>query len=82
MIFRVRNQVASATGGCEGLGRSEIGTGGVEIGTAGSGALERGGGRGIGSTGKLMLKVGVGGSWLSVVDGSGTTCKSLFRLVP
>lgn len=60
----------------------ETDTTGVEIGMAGSRALERGGGRGIGNTGNLVSKVGVGGSGLSVVDGSGITCKALFHLVP
>ena len=74
--------VASATWGCEGLGISEIGTVGVEIGIAGSRALKRDGGRGIWSTSKLMSKVGIGWSGLSIVDGSGTTCKVIFHLMP
>ena len=59
----------------------ETSTIGVEIGIASSRALERGDGRGIGSTG-IVSKVRVSGSGLSIVDGSGTACKALFRLVP
>ena len=66
---------------CKGLGISKIGIVGVEIGTIGSRALERSGGRETGSTGKLVSKVGVGENGLSLVDGGEITCRTLLHLV-
>ena len=54
----------------------------MEIGIVGFETLETGGKKGIGSTNKLISKVRVGGSELSIIDRRETTCKALFWIVP